>query len=172
MCAIVPTPHDAVSHPASTVKVLQKKVIKDCHLYFTMGRGISLRRLVQLWQCEQKTKPVEYKLWIKFLGEEGIDTGALSREFLANVIMIFQRLFPNGSLVHSTLFIQNGNFRAVRKIVVASLAQSGLPPCYLEKSTYNMLVNPNVDLRGLDKECHLTSTEREHIDKIKGDLNY
>ena len=62
--------------------------------------------------------------------------------------------------------------RAVRKIVAASLAQSGPPPCFLEKSTYNMLVNPNVDLRSLDKECHLTSTEREHIDKIKGDLNY
>ena len=85
--------------------------------------------------------------------------------------MIFQRLFPNGSLVHSTLFIQNGNFRAVRKIVAASLAQSGPPPCFLEKSTY-MLVNPNVDLTSLDKECHLTSTEREHIDKIKGDLSY
>ena len=171
MCAIVPTPHDAVSHPALIVKVLQKKVIKDCHLYLTMGRGISLQRLVQLWQCEWKKKPVEYKLCVKFLGEEGIDTGALSREFLANVIMIFQRLFPNGSLVHSTLFIQNGNFRAVRKIVAASLAQSGPPPCFLEKPTY-MLVNPNVDLRSLDKECHLTSTEREHIHKIKGDLNY
>ena len=78
-------------------------------------------------------------------------------------LMILQRLFPNASLVHSTLFIQNGNFRAIRKIVVASLAQSGLPPCYFEKSTYNMLVNPtSEDLRGLDKECHLTSTEREH----------
>ena len=51
-----------------------------------MRRGISLKRLVQLWQCETKKKPVEYKLCIKFLGEEGIDTGALSKEFLANVI--------------------------------------------------------------------------------------
>ena len=51
-----------------------------------MRRGISLKRLVQLWQCETKKKPVEYKLCIKFLGKEGIDTGALSKEFLANVI--------------------------------------------------------------------------------------
>ena len=28
----------------------------------------------------------------------------------------------------------------------------------MEKSTYNMLVNLNADLRSLDKECHLTST--------------
>ena len=48
MCAIVPTPHDAVSDLASVVKVLQNKVIKDCHLYLTMGRGISVNRLVQI----------------------------------------------------------------------------------------------------------------------------
>ena len=48
MCAIVPTPHDAVYDLASVVKVLQKKVIKDCHLYLTMGRGISVNRLVQI----------------------------------------------------------------------------------------------------------------------------
>ena len=86
MCAIVPTPHDAVSDLASVVKVLQKKAIKDCHLYLTMGRGIILNRLVQLWQCGRKKKPVEYKLCIKYLEEQGIDTGALSKEFLPNVI--------------------------------------------------------------------------------------
>ena len=48
MCAIVPTPHDAESDLASVVKVLQKKVIKDCHLYLTMERGISINRLVQI----------------------------------------------------------------------------------------------------------------------------
>ena len=86
MCAIVPTPHDAVSDLAAVVKDLQKKVIKDCHLYLTMGRGISLNRLVQLWQCERKKTPVKYKPCIKYLREEGIDTGALSKEFLPNVI--------------------------------------------------------------------------------------
>ena len=35
-----------------------------------------------------------------------------------------------------------------------------------------MLVNPNVDLRSLDKECHVAPTEREQIDKIKGDFIY
>ena len=34
-----------------------------------------------------------------------------------------------------------------------------------------MLVGPNVDLRSLDKERHLTPIEREQTDKIKGDLD-
>ena len=78
-----------------------------------MGRGISLKRLAQLWHCERKKEPVEYKLWIKFLGGEGIDTGVLSREFLANVInniaKIVSKCQVNASLVHSTLCIQNGH---------------------------------------------------------------
>ena len=174
LCAVVPAACDAVTDPASVVKVLQKKVIEDCHLFLTTRRGISLNRVVQLWQRERKNKPAEYKLCVKYLGEEGIDTGALSREFFADAINdIAKVMFRNGSPVHSTLFIQNGNFRTVGEIVAASLAQSGPPPCFLEESTYNMLVNPNVDLRRLDKECHLTPSEREQIDKIKDDLvNY
>ena len=86
LCAMVPTPNDAgsypaVSDPASVVKFLQNNVIDDCHLFLTMRREIILSWVVQLWQRELKKKPVEYKLSIKDLGEEGIDTGALSREF-------------------------------------------------------------------------------------------
>lgn len=54
-CAIVPTKHDAVSDLASFVKVLQKRVIKDCHLYLTMGRGISVNHLLQIIDCSMKT---------------------------------------------------------------------------------------------------------------------
>jgi len=73
-----------------------------------------------------------------------------SREFLTDVISdIAKTMFPNGSPVHSTLLIQNGNFRTVGEIVAASLTQNGPPPCFLEEAVYNTLVNPNVDLRSL-----------------------
>ena len=61
-------------------------------------------------------------------------------------------------------------FGAVGEIVAASLAQSGPPPCFLEESTNNESVDPNVHLRSLDIERHQTPTERQPIDKIKGDL--
>ena len=63
--------------------------------------------MAQLWQRGRKKKPVEYKLSIKYLGEEGTDTGALSREFLANVISdIAKIVFPNGRR-----YIQHCSFR-------------------------------------------------------------
>ena len=174
ICDVVPAPCAAVTDPASVVKVLQEKVVEDCHLFLTTRRGISLNRVIHLWQRERKTKPAEYKVNIKYLGEEGIDTGALSREFFADVISdIAKIMFPNGSPVHSPLFIQNGNFRTVGEIVATTLAQSGPPPSFLEEATYDMLVNSNVDLRSLDPEHHLTQPEREQIEKIKDDLvNY
>ena len=107
LCPMVPTPNDvgsypAVSDPTSVVKCLQNNVIDDCHLFLTMRREIILSWVVQLWQRELKKKPGEYKLSIKYLGEEGIDTGALSREFLAVISDIAKIVFPNGSPVHST----------------------------------------------------------------------
>ena len=48
-------PHMMPSDLASVVKVLQKKVIKDCHLYLTMGREISVNCLVQIIDCSMKT---------------------------------------------------------------------------------------------------------------------
>ena len=113
-----------------------------------------------MWQRGRKKKPVEYKLSIKYLREEGTDTGALYREFLANVISdIAKIVFPNGRRVHSTLFIKNASFGAEGESVAASLAQGGPPPCFLEESTNNELVDPNVHLRSLDIERHSTPTE-------------
>ena len=111
LCATVPTPHDAGSEPAvsdlaSVVQFLQNNLIDDCHLFLAMRRGTSLNWVVQVWQRERKKKPVEYKISIKNLGEEGMDTGAWSTEFLANMISnIAKIMFPNGRPVHSTLFI-------------------------------------------------------------------
>ena len=172
ICDVVPAPCAAVTDPASVVKVLQEKVVEDCHLFLTTRRGISLNRVIHLWQRERKTKPAE--ACIKYLGEEGIDTGALSREFFADVISDIAKIMsPNGSPVHSPLFIQNGNFRTVGEIVATTLAQSGPPPSFLEEATYDMLANSNVDLRSLDLEHHLTQPEREQIAKLKDDLvNY
>ena len=130
--------------------------------------------MIHLWQRERKTKPGEYKVNIKYLGEERLDTGALSREFFADVISdIAKIMFQNGSPAHPTLFIQHGNFTTVGEIVATSLTQSGPPPSFLEEATYDMLLNPNVDLRSLDPEHYLTQPEREQIEKIKDDpVNY
>ena len=157
------------SDSAAVVKALQKQVVQDECLLLTVRRGISLSRVVQLWQRERKRKTPLCRVSVKYLGEDGIDTGALAREFFTDLnSKISKEVFPNGSPVHSTLLIQNGYYRSVGELVATSIAQNGPPPCFLEEAVFETLVNyKNVDPRNLSLQKHLTPSEREQIESIK-----
>jgi len=89
---------------------------------------------------------------VKFIGESGIDSGALSKEFLCNVIKeIGMSLFPNGAPKESMLDVQNGNFSFSGQIMAVSLVQGGPPPAFLHKSVYDLLVNDSLDLKSLHR---------------------
>ena len=163
----VPGKCSAITDPASAVKKLEKLVNQDLHLLLTIARGLSLNRVIQLCQRERKRKPPERKVMIKYLGEQGIDTGECFTHVVSDMAQI---LFPNGSPLHSTLFIKNGNFRAAGEIVAASLAQNGPAPSFLEEASYKMLVNPDLDLMNLEAEQHLTPSERKQISRIREDV--
>lgn len=64
--------------PAQVVQALQDRVIQTEQMFLTTRRNIPISRIVQLWQRERKRKPVNSRVVVKFLGEEGIDTGASS----------------------------------------------------------------------------------------------
>ncbi|MEQ2279954.1 hypothetical protein AMECASPLE_014606 [Ameca splendens] len=52
---------------------------------------------MQQWQRQKKTSP-KSRLKVTFFGEAGIDTGALSREFLTEMLAeVENRLFVGGS---------------------------------------------------------------------------
>ena len=158
-----------LSDSASVVRAVQKKVVQDECLFLTVRRGISLSRVVQLWQRERKKKSPLQRVSVKYLGEDGIDTGALTREFFTDLnCAISQEIFPNGSPVHSTFLIQNGYYRSIGELVATSLAQNGPPPCFLEEAVFDTLVNyKKVDPRNLSLDKHLTPAEREQIELIK-----
>ena len=83
-----------------------------------------VQRVIALWQQERNKKSPENNVRIRYLGEEGIDSGALAREFLAETISeIGKTLFPGGAPVHSTFYVRNESFRTAGEIVAASLAQ-------------------------------------------------
>ena len=49
------------------------------------------------------------QLMVHFAGEERIDTGAIHKEFLSNIISdISREMFPNGGPVDSMLNVNNG----------------------------------------------------------------
>ena len=119
-----------------------------------------------------KGSPLENEVRVKYLGEEGIDSGGLAREFFAGIIpQIGNSLFPRGTPVDSTLYVRNETFKTAGEIVAASLAQDGPPPNFLDNVAFHTLVNLDMDTRDLSSDKHLTSEEKQMFGTIKEDVN-
>ncbi|PFX14874.1 hypothetical protein AWC38_SpisGene20936 [Stylophora pistillata] len=132
----------------SVVKELSTRVDNTGQFFMVVQRASSFTRRLKLWQRKAKRTSPEKCLRVHFTGEDGIDSGAMSKLFLAQVILdVGHIVFAGGTPVNSTYNVQNGYFQSFSKIVAVSLAQGGPPPCFLEECVYNTLVNPETDLK-------------------------
>lgn len=67
---------------------------------------MSVQRVIALWQQERNKNSPDNIVRIRYLEEEGIDSGALASEFLSESISeIGKTLFPGGAPVHSTFYV-------------------------------------------------------------------
>ena len=155
----------------SVVQSLEKNVITPEQFFLVVRRGIPFQRAISLWQRESKRKSPTNLVRVKYLGEDGIDSGALAREFFSDTItQIGSILFPGGTPVESTLFVRNETFRTAGEIVATSLAQNGPPPNFLDAVAFDSLINLDMDIRALSPDKHLTSEEKKLFDAIREDV--
>ena len=155
----------------SVVQSLEQHVTNTEQFFLVVRRGVPFQRVISLWQRESNRMSPENRVRVKYLGEDGIDSGALAREFFSDTIaQIGTTLFPGGAPVDSTLYVRNGTFRTAGEIVVTSLAQNSPPPNFLDTVVFDTLVNLDMDIRALSLERHLTSEERKMCDTIKQDV--
>ena len=155
----------------SVVQSLEKNVITSEQFFLVVRRGIPFQRAISLWQRESKLKSPTNLVRVKYLGEDGIDSGALAREFFSDTItQIGSILFPGGTPVESTLFVRNETFRTAGEIVATSLAQNGPPPNFLDAVAFDSLINLDMDIRALSPDKHLTSEEKKLFDAIRQDV--
>ncbi|XP_008304280.1 G2/M phase-specific E3 ubiquitin-protein ligase-like, partial [Stegastes partitus] len=109
------------------------------------------------WQRQKKGCPVN-KLNVTFIGEAGIDTGALSKEFLTERMHgIERRLFEGSgkkgkSPVYSISDLENGFYRTAGEMFAVSLAQGGPAPCFFRKWCYQFLATGSFDVLQLTKD--------------------
>ncbi len=70
------------------ISALEKKVISDFRdsVFIVVRRKAQLGRKLKLWQRATNKVFPEHILRVKFLGEDGIDTGALAKEFLTKTL--------------------------------------------------------------------------------------
>jgi hypothetical protein len=138
--------------------------------FFVIRRGSTLQRQLAIWQREARKKCPKHRVMVHFAGENGIDNGAIAKEFFTSVVSeIGKNIFPNGSPTNSMLYVHNGTFHACGQIPATSIAQGGTPPCFLEDCIYDMLVDSNVNMNALIPEKHLTCHKQALLEGIKND---
>ncbi|KAK3744172.1 hypothetical protein QZH41_007934 [Actinostola sp. cb2023] len=154
--------------------MLEEKVVTDgkISMFIVIRRGVPVNRAITLWQrASQKVNPV-HVCRIKFIGEDGIDDGALAREFFAYTVPdIAKKFFPDGSPVYSTNDI--ASYRAIGEIVAASLAQGGPAPNFLAPCVYDTLASAeglNYTSTTEDLQKHLTESELKLLEGIREDV--
>ena len=121
-------------------QALATKVDDDKEFLVATRRKADLSRKLFLWQRQTKKNSPTSRLRVHYVGEDGVDSGALRKEFLESTLQEIKRvMFPNGSAMHSTFHVQNGNFRTCGEIVATSIAQGGPLPCFLEPCAFDAM---------------------------------
>ena len=161
-------PTTSLIETSQVVKLLSDRVDQNEDFFLVSRRAAPFTRTLALWQRQTKKTPPTGVLRVHYSGEAGIDSGAMSQEFLAEAVSDMGReIFPDGSPTDSTYHVQNGNFRTCGEIVAVSLAQGGPPPCFLQECVYNTMLN-NIDMVNI-QEADLTTNEKKLLNEVTGD---
>lgn len=166
--ACIPIPEKAPKDPNDVAKKLQSKVDTNGfdNFFLVVRRGICLTRLFSLWQRQAQKTPVTRIFRVRIIGEDGIDSGAISKEFLETSIRDMEKvMFPDGFPVDSTLHVQNGNYHTCGEMAAVSIAQGGPPPCFLDEAAFNMMVN-DVDIHNIN-DSDMSENEQQLIKEIE-----
>ncbi|XP_051802261.1 uncharacterized protein LOC110964566 isoform X1 [Acanthochromis polyacanthus] len=133
---------------------LNNKLTPQQNLKLCVDREDLLDRGFLQWKRKKTASPVS-ALTVVYIGEAGIDTGALRKDFLTEMISGIEKRGPGNqgkNPKYSLTDLDNDNFRTIGEIMAVSLAQGGPPPAFLKEWCYNFLCTGEVD-------CHSLSTE-------------
>ncbi|KAI5614382.1 hypothetical protein C0J50_8969 [Silurus asotus] len=141
---------------AGTNTAISAAVNNNEEFPLTVSRSHVVERGLAQWKRQKKALPTS-RLKIRFIGEAGLDTGALRKEFLTEMVAgIEQKLFEGDQTgkcpKYSLLDLDQANFRSAGEIWAASLAQSGPPPCCLKLWCYKYLCDGEIQIQHISKE--------------------
>ncbi|XP_041861438.1 uncharacterized protein LOC121652620 isoform X2 [Melanotaenia boesemani] len=136
-----------------------------------ISRTNILERGLLQWQ-RQKTNTPTATLKVSFFGEAGVDTGALRKEFLTEMVARIETRFFEGpphqkSPRYSLTDFDSGLFRTVGEILTVSLAQGGPAPAFFSPWVYSYFCNGQINPMLLGKNTVADSQLRSLIDQVE-----
>ncbi|XP_035846918.1 uncharacterized protein LOC116052884 [Sander lucioperca] len=146
----------SISSLDDVLQAISAAVNNEEEFPLTVSRSHVVERGLAQWKRQKKALPTS-RLKIRFIGEAGLDTGSLRKEFLTEMVAgIEQKLFEGDQTgkcpKYSMLDLDHANFRSAGEIWAASLAQSGPPPCCLKLWCYKYLCDGEIQIQHISKE--------------------
>ncbi|MED6255333.1 hypothetical protein ATANTOWER_008020, partial [Ataeniobius toweri] len=125
-----------------------------------------------LWQRQKNSSPVN-PLKVTFMGEAGVDTGALRKEFLTEMIAgieipLFEGETGKGKMPKYSLNdLDNGLFRVAGEIFAVSLAHGGPASKFLQDWCYDFLLTGNLEnIDGKDIHDQVFSSLIQMVEEV------
>ncbi|XP_068580925.1 G2/M phase-specific E3 ubiquitin-protein ligase-like [Cebidichthys violaceus] len=129
---------DLISCEEDVIRWVRSQVDSSKTFEICVSRDNMVERGLKLWKRKKNGSPVN-PLRITFLGEPGIDTGALKKEFLSTMVAgIEKRLFEGESErgkmpKYSLNDLDDELFRTAGEVFAVSIAQGGPAPRFMQE---------------------------------------
>ncbi|XP_061885695.1 uncharacterized protein LOC133636068 isoform X2 [Entelurus aequoreus] len=141
--------HQDIKSIADIIQSIADKVDPATTFHICIMRDQMLERGMKLWQRQNKSSPKNL-LAVSFIGEAGIDSGALRKEFLTEMLAGIERRFFEGGIdgkvpKYSMTDFEKYNFKTIGEIFAVSLAQGGPPPNFLMQWCYSYISTGEFD---------------------------
>ncbi|XP_077093820.1 uncharacterized protein LOC143745586 [Siphateles boraxobius] len=159
--------------PDDVLRLLASRVDDSKNFTICVSRTDFFQRAMVQWQRQKKGTPGNI-LRVTFLGEAGVDSGAIRKEFLTDLIgEIEKHLFEHGghqsgkSPIYSLSDLEKGFFRTAGEVFSVSLAQGGPAPRFLRQWCFDYLSAGDLDEVNLTKDDVDDSELFELIQKVE-----
>ncbi|KAJ4945033.1 hypothetical protein JOQ06_013572 [Pogonophryne albipinna] len=144
--------------PYSSKDTLQSTQIIDLEEHASeelTGEDIFERGLGQ-WRRQKRSSP-KNPIRVSFIGESGIDHGALRKEFLTEMMAGVERKFFQGGSTgktpkYSITDYHKEHFKTAGEIMAVSIVQGGPPPNFFREWCYGYISTGEMDRDSISKE--------------------
>ncbi|XP_067220741.1 uncharacterized protein [Chanodichthys erythropterus] len=156
---------------ADVIKSLTERVDESSTFSICVTREQMVERGIKQWQRQKKSSP-KNALRVTFIGEAGIDNGALKTEFLTEMMSgIEKRFFEGGdggkNPKYSITDLDKHNFKVIGEIFAVSIAQGGPPPNFFSQWCYKYISTGEVDQEAITERDITDPEVLELIKEIK-----
>ncbi|XDV25294.1 hypothetical protein PO909_029234 [Leuciscus waleckii] len=140
---------DNISCEEDVIRYAEAQINTTNTFEICVSRDNMVERGLKLWKRQKTGSPVN-PLKITFLGEPGVDTGALRKEFLSTMVAgIEKRLFEGDAKKgkmpkYSLNDLDNELFKVAGQIFAVSIAQGGPAPRFMQEWCYEYLATGNI----------------------------